>query len=219
LLKRKTRANRVAQGSRECDSHAFVRQRVRRDEDFFAAARPPRAPAARTDIVPRPVLRDELRDDGVLAEDVRAVARPPLAPAFFFCAVEPARPPFAPAALTDIVPRPRVLRDAAVVLFREAVVVFFSDTAVVFFFGDAAVVFLRAPVDRVFARAVVVFLRDPDDEARGLEELPDDFELDFDVDFASPDCERCLLTVRAAISFERFVDRPCFRSESRMCSY
>jgi hypothetical protein len=140
--------------------------------------------------------------------------------------------------LTDIVPRLRVPRDAVVVFFREAAVVFLRDTAVVFFFREAvvvlfrdaaavflrdtavvffreAVVFFRAPVDRV----VVVFLRDPEDEARDLEELPDDFELELDFDFDSPDCERCLLTVRAAISFERFVDRPCFRSESRMCSY
>src|SRR5690242_103985 len=40
-----------------------------------------------------------------------------------------------------------------------------------------------------------------------------------DDDLASPDCARVLLTVRAAISFARFVDRPCFFSDSLMCSY
>jgi hypothetical protein len=37
--------------------------------------------------------------------------------------------------------------------------------------------------------------------------------------FVSPDSRRCLLTVRAAISFARFVLRPSFFSESLMCSY
>jgi hypothetical protein len=40
-----------------------------------------------------------------------------------------------------------------------------------------------------------------------------------DDDFVSPDCARCLLTVRAAISLARFVERPCFFSESLTCSY
>src|SRR3954470_19175302 len=37
--------------------------------------------------------------------------------------------------------------------------------------------------------------------------------------FASPDRARSLLTVRAAISFARFVDAPCSFSLSTMCSY
>jgi hypothetical protein len=56
----------------------------------------------------------------------------------------------------------------------------------------------------------------PDDER---EELERDEEPDFDVPFVSPDCARCLLTVRAAISFARFVERPCFFSLSLTCSY
>jgi hypothetical protein len=38
-------------------------------------------------------------------------------------------------------------------------------------------------------------------------------------DFVSPASARCLLTVRAAISFARFVDRPCSCSDSLTCSY
>src|SRR5439155_23280148 len=38
-------------------------------------------------------------------------------------------------------------------------------------------------------------------------------------DFVSPFFARVLLTVRAAISFARFVERPCFFSLSLMCSY
>jgi hypothetical protein len=37
--------------------------------------------------------------------------------------------------------------------------------------------------------------------------------------FASPLLARSLLTVRAAISLARFVERPCLRSLSLMCSY
>jgi hypothetical protein len=37
--------------------------------------------------------------------------------------------------------------------------------------------------------------------------------------FVSPACARSLLTVRAAISFARFVERPSFFSDSLMCSY
>src|SRR5437763_2924359 len=37
--------------------------------------------------------------------------------------------------------------------------------------------------------------------------------------FVSPERARSLFTVRAAISFARFVERPCFFSESLMCSY
>jgi hypothetical protein len=159
-----------------------------------AVARPPRAPAVRTDIVPRPELRDELV---VLRELERAaVVRPPFAPAFFFCAVVPARPPFAPAALTVIVFR--------VAVFRAGV--FF---AVVFF----AVVFFAVVFFAVDFLAAVFFAADL---------LVADFfavDEDFDLDFVSPASERCLLTVRAAISLARFVERPCFCSESLMCSY
>jgi hypothetical protein len=148
----------------------------------------------RTDIVPRPELRDELVVLRELERD--AVTRPPFAPAFFFCAVVPARPPLAPAAFTVIVLRVAVFR--AVVVFRVAVL-----RAVVF---RVAVFFFDAAVER----DAVVFFRADDDA--------DDDE-DFDVDFVSPDADRCLLTVRAAISFARFVERPCFFSESLMCSY
>src|SRR5215218_3642599 len=37
--------------------------------------------------------------------------------------------------------------------------------------------------------------------------------------FVSPERARSLLTVRAAISFARLVDRPCFFSDSLTCSY
>jgi hypothetical protein len=51
------------------------------------------------------------------------------------------------------------------------------------------------------------------------DELERDDEPDFDFPFVSPDCARCLFTVRAAISFARFVERPCFFSLSLTCSY
>jgi hypothetical protein len=38
-------------------------------------------------------------------------------------------------------------------------------------------------------------------------------------DLASPVRARSLFTVRAAISFARFFERPCFFSLSTMCSY
>jgi hypothetical protein len=83
----------------------------------------------------------------------------------------------------------------------------------------------------------LLFDFDPDDFDR--DELPFDFELDdfdFDLDpllfdfdaldfdfvpelFASPDCARCLLTVRAAISSARSSDRPASSSDSFTCSY
>jgi hypothetical protein len=77
------------------------------------------------------------------------------------------------------------------------------------------VVFLRAEV--VFRAAVVfravVFFRE---EALFLDEPDEDVE----DDFASPDSARCLLTVRAAISFARFAERPpFFSSDSLTCSY
>ena len=178
-------------------AHAMARQRLR-DDFLRAVERPPRAPAVRTDIVPRPLERDVELDD-----DFRAVARPPFAPAFRFCAVEPARPPFAPAFRTVIDFRLAVVFRAVVVFFR-AVADFVVDFALVFAF--ALVFVLRAVV-----RLVVVFFRGEEDAFRDEPEDEDDF--------ASPDCARCLLTVRAAISFERFADRPCFCSESLMCSY
>jgi hypothetical protein len=182
----------------------LVRDDVFRDDDFFALARPPRAPAVRTDIVPRLLV---VRDDDVLrVEDFLAVARPPLAPAFFFCAVVPARPPFAPAALTDIVPRPLVLRAVVAVFLRGVAVLFLRDAVAVAFVFD-------------FGReAVLVFFRSDVPPPRDEPELREDDEDDED-DFASPDCDRCLLTVRAAISFARFVERPCFCSDSLTCSY
>lgn len=44
-------------------------------------------------------------------------------------------------------------------------------------------------------------------------------ELFFDDVFVLPSAARSLFTVRAAISFARFVDRPCFFALSLMCSY
>ena len=176
-----------------------------REDVLRAEARPPLAPAVRTDIVPRPVVRDDDFD----APDLRAVARPPFFPAAFFCAVVPARPPFAPAWRTVGLRRPLVLR--ADVLFRVLVL-----RAVVLRAGlvfRAVVFFLAVVVLRLVVLRAVVFFR---------EELPperdeDDFE--DDPDLVSPFSARCLLTVRAAISFARFVERPCFFSESLMCSY
>jgi len=136
------------------------------------------------DVRERLVVRDEDAPEAVL----RAVARPPFAPAARFAATVPARPPRAPAVRTDIVPRPVALR------------------AVV----PRAVVLRAEP-----ARAVVLRLelveREEDDER---DEPPA-----FDDDFVSPDCARCLLTVRAAISFARPVERPDFCSDSLTCSY
>jgi hypothetical protein len=183
----------------------LLRDDVFRDDVLRAVARPPRAPAVRTDIVPRPlvVLADDVR-----ADDFFAVARPPFAPAFFFCAVVPARPPFAPAAFTDVVPRPLVLRAVVDAFFRgvadvlrDVLELFLRDTLLVFFRED-----VPPPRDAVEVREEL----EP--------ELREEPEL-FDDDFVSPDSDRCLLTVRAAISFARFVERPCFCSESLMCSY
>ena len=47
----------------------------------------------------------------------------------------------------------------------------------------------------------------------------DELDRERDDDFASPFCARCLLTVRAAISFARPVERPRFFSPCLMCSY
>jgi hypothetical protein len=209
-----------------------------REDDVRAVARPPLAPAVRTDIVPRPLVRDE----DFAEPDVRAVARPPFFPAAFFCVVVPARPPFAPAWRTvglrrlvvfraDVLFRVLVLRAAVFraavfrVLVLRAVVfrVLVLRTAVVF----RAVVFFR--VEAVFRplvlRELPVFRdelppeRDDVPPDRDEEDRDEDDDFEDEPDFVSPDCARCLLTVRAAISFARFVERPCFFSESLMCSY
>jgi hypothetical protein len=93
------------------------------------------------------------------------------------------------------------------------------------------------PDDFDFDLEPLLFDFEPDDF--DLDELPFDFELDdfdfdlepllFDFDpldfdfvpelFASPDCARCLLTVRAAISSARSSDRPASSSDSFTCSY
>ena len=168
------------------------------------------------------------------------MARPPAAPAFFFCAALPARPPFAPALRTVIVlllvlrPADVLLREAVVFLrgvvvfravLRLAVELFFAVERLVVLFR--AVVFLVVADER--AAVVVFFLREDlpplrDDDPPEREEREDDPEErdddeDDDLDFVSPASDRCLLTVRAAISFARPVERPCFFSESLMCSY
>ena len=56
------------------------------------------------------------------------------------------------------------------------------------------------------------------DEVERDEVERDEVERDRD-DFVSPACARCLFTVLAAISFARFVERPCFFSDSLTCSY
>src|SRR3954451_8602590 len=58
---------------------------------------------------------------------------------------------------------------------------------------------------------------DPEREPEERDE-PDELDRERD-DFASPVCARCLFTVLAAISFARFVERPCFRSLSLTFSY
>jgi hypothetical protein len=153
-----------------------------------------------------------VRDVDFDVPDLRAVVRPPFVPAAFFCAVVPARPPFAPAWRTvalrrlvvlraDVVLRALVLRAVVFrgVVFRAAVF-----RVVVF----RVVVFFRAAVVlRLVVLRAVVFFRD---------ELP---PVELEPDLVSPFWARSLLTVRAAISFARFVERPCFCSESLMCSY
>jgi hypothetical protein len=245
----------MQRGSR-ATSHAtrvvHVRQRRLRDEDdvrelddLRAVARPPFAPAVRTDIVPRPLVRDDVERLEVV---FRAVARPPFAPAAFFCARVPARPPRAPAARTLIVPRPvddfRAVVPLRLAVFRLAV---FRDVvlrAVVFRGVDLRAVVLRVLVfreavfrddvfrevaprvedvlrrlDEVFLlRAELAVLRPREDEPPLLDEDRDEDEPPDD-DFVSPAWARCLFTVRAAISLARPVERPCFFSESLMCSY
>src|SRR5439155_1371188 len=166
------------------------------------------------DVRERLVVRDEDAPEAVL----RAVARPPFAPAARFAATVPARPPRAPAVRTDIVPRPVALRAVVprAVVLRAVVVRPVDLRAVVVRPGDLRAVVPRAVVLRAEpARAVVLRLelveREEDDER---DEPPA-----FDDDFVSPDCARCLLTVRAAISFARPVERPDFCSDSLTCSY
>jgi hypothetical protein len=60
---------------------------------------------------------------------------------------------------------------------------------------------------------------DPEREPEERELEPEELDRERDDDFVSPDCARCLFTVLAAISVARFVERPCFRSLSLMCSY
>jgi len=118
----------------------------------------------------------------------------------------------------DVVFRVLVLR--AVVLRAELVlraVVFFLDEAV---FRDVEVFRLVA-----FFRDELPPDRDDDPPERDEDEREDDERDEEDdppedePDFVSPFCARVLLTVRAAISFARFVDLPCFFSESLTCSY
>jgi len=205
-------------------------QRLLRDDDLRddvlrAVARPPRAPAVRTDILPEPLL---LAVDFVEDFERRAATRPPFAPAFFFCATLPARPPFAPAFLTEIVPRPVFLRVELVLardddVFERDVVVFREREVPVVLFEERLPLAFRAVVVPDFLRDDVPPPREAEDDLRDEPLRPDDDRDDEDEDeaddFVSPACERCLLTVRAAISFARFVDRPCFFSESLMCSY
>jgi hypothetical protein len=111
--------------------------------------------------------------------------------------------------------------DLRAVVFRAVVF-----RAVVFRAVVLRAVVLRAVVLRaaVFRALVVFFLLD--DAARPLDELLRDDEAELrdedeppDDDFVSPAFARCLFTVRAAISLARPVERPCFFSESLMCSY
>jgi hypothetical protein len=62
--------------------------------------------------------------------------------------------------------------------------------------------------------------RDDEPELFDRDEEPELFERDDEPElFVSPDFERCLLTVRAAISLARSGERPCSSSLSVMCSY
>jgi hypothetical protein len=62
--------------------------------------------------------------------------------------------------------------------------------------------------------------RVPDELLRPLDRLElDRFRPDERCDLVSPDCARCLFTVRAAISSARSSPTPRSRSESLMCSY
>jgi hypothetical protein len=194
-----------------------------RDDVLRAVARPPRAPAVRTDILPEPLFRVV---DFVEVDERCAVTRPPFAPAFFFCATLPARPPFAPAFLTVIVRRP-VFRVELVLareddVFERDVVVFREREVPAVLFDERLALAFRPVVVPDFFRDDVPPPRDAEDDLRDEPLRPEDDRDDDDEDdddFVSPACERCLLTVRAAISFARFVDRPCFFSESLMCSY
>jgi hypothetical protein len=203
-------------------------------------ARPPRAPAALTVIVPRPlVLRAEevLRVEVVLRAVVfRAVVLPAVAlRAVLFRAVVLRAVVVRAVVLRATVLRAAVLR--AVVLRApperdadERDVVDFRDGPLVrevevfrageLFRDDVE----REDVERGDVERADEPLREPDE--RDDEPLRADEEDDRDEpeplerdDFVSPASARCLLTVLAAISFARPVERPCFRSDSLMCSY
>jgi hypothetical protein len=74
----------------------------------------------------------------------------------------------------------------------------------------------RCVVERLDERVDRERFDPPEDELRDRDdELP---ERD-DEPFVSPDFARCLLTVRAAISLARPVERPCFFSLCFTCSY
>jgi len=124
-----------------------------------------------------------------------------------------------------VVLRPVVLR--AVVRFRAAVDLraVVLRTAV-----DFRAVVLRALVDLravvALRPAVVDFLAVVD--LRAVVERPrvlvdlravDDLRAPVELDFVSPDCARCLLTVRAAISSARSSERPCAFSERLISLY
>jgi hypothetical protein len=72
--------------------------------------------------------------------------------------------------------------------------------------------------DRFEPRCVVERLDEPVDRER-LEPPEDELRDRDDEPFVSPDWARSLLTVRAAISFARLVERPCFFSLAFTCSY
>lgn len=229
--------------------HRVRGERERDEVVLREVARPPFAPAVRTLIRPAPVLRVDVRPVADFRAVTRppfapafrfcavVPARPPRAPAAFTVIV-PRPVVFRAVVLRAVVFRAVVFR---AVVFRAVVLRAVVFRAVVF-----RAVVLRAPVVRrevvalrvePLLRAVVLRdevppredverdepLREPDERAG--EPLRDELDerelepLEPDEDFVSPFCARCLLTVRAAISFARPVERPCFFSESLMCSY
>jgi hypothetical protein len=60
---------------------------------------------------------------------------------------------------------------------------------------------------------------EPPEDERDDDERDEDERDEPEDDFVSPFAARVLLTVRAAISFARFSDRPSFSSDSFTCSY
>src|SRR5579884_4150118 len=224
------------------------RDEPREPDVFRAAARPPRAPAPRTVMRPVPerdveeprAVDDDLRAVArpPFAPALRfcavVPARPPRAPAAFTVIVP------RPLVLRALVLRALVLRDAVeprAVVLRALLVLRDVVERPAEPPREREVALLRADVPPRADEPLLVRERDEVDRpdvardvpARDVEPLrerdplePDDVpedERDDDFDFVSPDWARCLLTVRAAISFARFVDRPCFFSESLMCSY